>query len=49
MTSVATSVTLDMKLASGMTNMLAKAGEHGKRVRDRVNLKLEDDGLVSNN
>ena len=35
-------VTLDMKLASGMTAMLAKSGERGKRVRDRVNLRLED-------
>ena len=35
-------VTLDMKLACGMTAMLAKSGERGKRVRGRVNLRLED-------
>ena len=33
---------VDLKLADGMIAMLHKAGERGKRIRDRVNLKMED-------
>ena len=35
-------VTLDLKLASAMTAMMHKAGEKAKRLRDHVNLKMED-------
>ena len=35
-------VTLDLKLASAMTNMMHKGGERSKRFRDRVNLKMEE-------
>ena len=35
-------MTLDLKLASAMTNMMHKGGERSKRFRDRVNLKMEE-------
>ena len=35
-------VMLDFKLADGMVVMLNKAGEKGKRLRDHVNLKMEE-------
>ena len=35
-------VMLDIKLSTGMTEMLRKAGDKSKRVRERVELKMDD-------
>jgi hypothetical protein len=35
-------VILDIKLSTGMTEMLRKAGNSGKRLREKVDLKMEE-------
>ena len=42
-------VMLDMKLANCMVAMMNKAGERGKRFRDRVNLRMEEAARKGNN
>ena len=42
-------VSLDMNLASAMLTMLEKSGEKGARLRDRVNLKMEEAAHLGKN